>query len=151
MKMAILAILAPCFVIVIFSAIACSVPAGLAGLNNSGPHGLSEILYAFSSAGGNNGSTFGGLNANTIFYNLMLGFGMIIGRYGIIVPVFAIAGAIAGKKVTPVSMGTFRTDNWFFVFLLAGIILIVGGLTFFPPLALGPLVEHLLMNSRVAF
>jgi potassium-transporting ATPase potassium-binding subunit len=151
MKMAILAILAPCFVIVIFSAIACSVPAGLAGLNNSGPHGLSEILYAFSSAGGNNGSAFGGLNANTIFYNLMLGFGMIIGRYGIIVPVLAIAGAMAGKKVTPVSMGTFRTDNWFFVFLLAGIILIVGGLTFFPPLALGPLVEHLLMNSRVAF
>jgi K+-transporting ATPase ATPase A chain len=151
MKMAILAVLAPSIVIKLFSAIACSVPAGLSSLNNAGPHGLSEILYAFSSAAGNNGSAFGGLNANTVFYNLMIGFGMLIGRYGIIVPVMAIAGSMAKKKVTPVSSGTFRTDNWLFVMLLISVILIVGGLTFFPPLALGPIVEHLLMNLGVTF
>jgi K+-transporting ATPase ATPase A chain len=151
MKMAILAVLAPSIVIKLFSAIACSVPAGLSSLNNAGPHGLSEILYAFSSAAGNNGSAFGGLNANTVFYNLMIGFGMLIGRYGIIVPVMAIAGSMAKKKVTPVSSGTFRTDNWLFVMLLISVILIVGGLTFFPPLALGPIVEHFLMNLGVTF
>jgi potassium-transporting ATPase potassium-binding subunit len=151
MKMAILAILAPGIVIKLFSAVACSVPAGLAGLNNAGPHGLSEILYAFSSAAGNNGSAFGGLNSNSVFYNLMIGFGMLIGRFGIIVPVMAIAGSMAAKKVTPVSLGTFKTDNLLFVLLLIGIILIVGGLTFFPPLALGPIAEHLLMNLGVTF
>jgi len=151
MKMTILAVLAPAIVIKLFSAIACSVPAGLAGLNNAGPHGLSEILYAFSSAAGNNGSAFGGLNTNTVFYNLMMGFGMLIGRFGIIVPVMAIAGSMAKKKITPVSSGTFRTDNWLFVMLLIGVILIVGGLTFFPPLALGPIVEHFLMNLGVGF
>src|SRR5664279_2680652 len=145
-KMAILGILASSIVIKLFSAIACLVPAGLAGLNNAGPHGLSEILYAFSSAAGNNGSAFGGLNANTVFYNLMLGFGMIIGRFGVIVPVMAIAGSMAKKKITPESSGTFKTDNWLFVLLLIGVILIVGGLTFFPPLAVGPIVEHFLMN-----
>jgi potassium-transporting ATPase potassium-binding subunit len=150
-KMAILAVLAPSIVIKLFSAIACSTGPGLAGLNNAGPHGLSEILYAFSSAAGNNGSAFGGLTANTVFYNVMLGFGMLIGRFGIIVPVMAIAGSMAKKKITPVSSGTFRTDNWLFVLLLVGIILIVGGLTFFPPLALGPIVEHFLMNSGVTF
>jgi K+-transporting ATPase ATPase A chain len=151
MKMAILAVLAPSIVIKLFSAIACSVPAGLSSLNNAGPHGLSEILYAFSSAAGNNGSAFAGLNANTVFYNLMIGFGMLIGRFGIIVPVMAIAGSMAKKKITPVSLGTFKTDNWLFVLLLIGIILIVGGLTFFPPLALGPIVEHLLLNLGVTF
>ena len=85
------------------------------GLANGGPHGLSEIFYAFSSAAGNNGSAFAGLNANTVFYNLMIGFGMMIGRFGIIVPVMAIAGSMARKKITPVSSGTFRTDNWLFV------------------------------------
>ncbi len=151
MKMAILAVLAPGIVIKLFSAIACTVPAGLAGLNNSGPHGLSEILYAFSSAGGNNGSAFGGLNTNSVFYDLMLGSGMLIGRFGIIVPVMAIAGSMARKRITPVSSGTFRTDNWLFVMLLISVILIVGGLTFFPPLALGPVVEHFLMNQGVTF
>jgi potassium-transporting ATPase potassium-binding subunit len=150
-KMAIFAILAPSVVIKLFSAIACSVKPGLAGLNNAGPHGLSEILYAFSSAAGNNGSAFGGLNANTVFYNLMIGFGMLIGRFGIIVPVMAIAGSMARKKITPVSSGTFRTDNWLFIILLMGVILIVGGLTFFPPLALGPIVEHFLMNLGVTY
>jgi len=151
MKMAIIAILAPSIVIKLFSAIACSVGPGLAGLNNAGPHGLSEILYAFSSAAGNNGSAFGGITANTMFYNLMLGFGMLIGRFGIIAPVLAIAGNMAKKKITPASSGTFRTDNWLFVLLLSGIILIVGGLTFFPPLALGPIVEHFLMNMGVTY
>jgi K+-transporting ATPase ATPase A chain len=151
MKMAILAILAPSIVIKLFTAIACSVPAGLSSLNNAGPHGFSEILYGFSSAAGNNGSAFGGLNSNTVFYNLMIGFGMLIGRFGIIVPVMAIAGSMAKKKITPVSSGTFRTDNWLFVMLLISVILIVGGLTFFPPLALGPIVEHLLMNLGVTF
>jgi K+-transporting ATPase ATPase A chain len=150
-KMAIFAVLAPSVVIKLFSAIACSVKPGLAGLNNAGPHGLSEILYAFSSAAGNNGSAFAGLNANTVFYNVMLGFGMLIGRFGIIVPVMAIAGSMAKKKITPESSGTFKTDNWLFVLLLIGVILIVGGLTFFPPLALGPIVEHLLMNLGVTY
>jgi potassium-transporting ATPase potassium-binding subunit len=151
MKMTILAVLAPSVVIKLFSAVACSVGPGLSGLSNSGPHGLSEILYAFSSAAGNNGSAFGGLNANTVFYNMMIGFGMLIGRFGIIIPVLAIAGSMARKKIAPVSSGTFRTDNWVFVMLLIVIILIVGGLTFFPPLALGPIVEHFLMNSGVTF
>lgn len=150
-KMAIIAVLAPNIVIKLFSAIACSTDAGLGSLTNAGPHGLSEILYAFSSAGGNNGSAFGGLNANTVFYNLMLGSGMLLGRFGIIVPVLAIAGNMARKKITPVSAGTFRTDNWLFVILLMGVILIVGGLTFFPPLAFGPIAEHLLMNLGVTF
>jgi K+-transporting ATPase ATPase A chain len=150
-KMAIFAVLAPSVVIKLFSAIACSVKPGLAGLNNAGPHGLSEILYAFSSAAGNNGSAFAGLTASTVFYDLMLGFGMLIGRFGIIVPVMAIAGSMAKKKITPESSGTFKTDNWLFIILLIGVILIVGGLTFFPPLALGPIVEHLLMNLGVAY
>jgi K+-transporting ATPase ATPase A chain len=150
-KMAILGILASSVVIKLFSAIACTVPAGLAGLNNAGPHGLSEILYTFSSAAGNNGSAFAGLNANTVFYNLMIGFGMLIGRFGVIVPVMAIAGSMAKKKITPVSSGTFRTDNSLFILLLLSVILIVGGLTFFPPLALGPIVEHFLMNLGVAY
>jgi K+-transporting ATPase ATPase A chain len=151
MKMAIIAILAPSFVIKLFSAIACSIPAGLSTLTNTGPHGLSEILYAFSSAAGNNGSAFGGLGTNTVFYNVMLAFGMLIGRFGVIVPVMAIAGNMAKKKITPVSSGTFRTDNLLFVLLLIGIILIVGGLTFFPPLALGPIVEHFLMQLGVGY
>jgi K+-transporting ATPase ATPase A chain len=150
-RMAIFAVLAPSVVIKLFSAIACSSAAGLAGLTNSGPHGLSEILYAFSSAAGNNGSAFAGLNTNTVFYNLMMGAGMLIGRFGIIVPVLAIAGSMAGKKITPVSLGTFKTDNWVFVILLIGIIIIIGGLTFFPPLALGPIAEHLLMKLGVTF
>ena len=150
-KMAIFAVLAPSVVIKLFSAVACSVKPGLAGLNNAGPHGLSEIMYAFSSAAGNNGSAFGGLTVNTVFYDLMLGFGMLIGRFGVIVPVMAIAGSMAKKKITPVSSGTFRTDNWLFVILLISVILIVGGLTFFPPLALGPIVEHFLMNLGVSY
>lgn len=150
-KMAIIAVLAPNFVILLFSAWASVSNVGLSSLNNSGPHGLSEILFAFSSAAGNNGSAFAGLNANTIFYNLTLGIGMLIGRFGVIIPVLAIAGNLSGKKITPPSTGTFRTDNWLFAGLLITVILIVGGLTFFPALSLGPIVEHLLLKSGVTF
>ncbi len=150
-RMSMLAVLAPAFVILVFSALACSIPAGLSGLNNQGPHGLSEILYAFTSSAGNNGSAFAGLNVNTVFYNLTTGIGMLIGRFGIILPVLAIAGSLAGKKVTPVSQGTFRTDNWLFIGLLIAIILIVGGLTFFPALSLGPVVEHFLLQQGILY
>ena len=149
--MAIIAVLAPNLVILMFSAWASVSNPGLAGLNNSGPHGFSEILYAYSSAAGNNGSAFAGLNANTIFYNLTLGVGMIIGRFGVIIPVMAIAGSMAQKKITPVSIGTFHTDNWMFIGLLIAVILIVGGLTHFPALSFGPILEHLLMNHSITF
>jgi len=150
-QMAIIAILLPNLVIQLFSAWASVSNTGLSSLNNAGPHGLSEILYAFSSAAGNNGSAFAGLNANTVFYNLTIGIGMLIGRFGVIIPVMAIAGSMAKKKITPLSAGTFRTDNGLFIGLLIAVILIVGGLTHFPALALGPLVEHLLMNSGITF
>jgi potassium-transporting ATPase potassium-binding subunit len=146
-QMAIIAILAPSIVILLFTALASVNNAGLSSLNNSGAHGFSEILYAYSSAAGNNGSAFAGLNANTLFYNLTLGFGMLIGRFGVIIPVLAIAGNLSNKKITPPSAGTFRTDNWLFIGLLIAVILIVGGLTFFPALSLGPIIEHLLMKG----
>src|ERR1035437_442846 len=149
--MAIIANLATSFVILLFTAWAAVSTLGVSSLNNAGPHGFSEILYTFASGTGNNGSAFAGLNANVVFYNLLIGFAMLIGRFGVIVPVMAIAGNMAKKKVTPVSSGTFRTDNWLFVMLLISVILIVGGLTFFPPLALGPIVEHFLMNLGVTF
>jgi len=150
-KMAILAVLAPAFVILFFTAWASVSHWGLSSLNNAGPHGFSEILYAFTSAAANNGSAFAGLNANTVFYNLTLGAGMLIGRFGVIVPVLAIAGNLVKKNSTPPSSGTFRTDNTMFIGLLIAVIVIVGGLTFFPALSLGPIVEHLLMNSGVTF
>jgi K+-transporting ATPase ATPase A chain len=150
-KMSIVAILIPSFVILVFSAMASVMHAGLSGLNNPGPHGLSEILYAYSSAAGNNGSTFAGLNTNTIFYNLTLGLAMLIGRFGVIIPVMAISGSLAGKKITPSSVGTFRTDTFLFSTLLFSVILIVGGLTFFPALSLGPVVDHLLFKSNIFF
>jgi potassium-transporting ATPase potassium-binding subunit len=150
-KMAMIAVLAPSLVILLFSSWACLSPTGLKGLNASGPHGLSEILYAFTSAAGNNGSAFAGLGTNTAFYNISLAIGMLIGRFGVIIPVMAIAGNMAGKKITPPSLGTFRTDNTVFIILLTGVILIIGGLTFFPALALGPLVEHFLMITGITF
>ncbi len=150
-QMAIIAVLLPNFIIQIFSAWASVSSYGLSSLNNAGPHGLSEILYAFSSAAGNNGSAFAGLNANTVFYNVTLGIGMLIGRFGVIIPVLAIAGNMAKKKVTPESAGTFHTNNWLFIGLLIAVILIVGGLTHFPALSFGPVVEHLLMNSGMSF
>ena len=150
-QMTLIAILAPSLMILVFTAWASTASVGLAGLNNNGPHGFSEILYAFSSAAGNNGSAFAGLNANTVFYNLALGFVMLIGRFGVILPVLAIAGSLGRKNITPVSSGTFRTDNWLFIMLLIGIILIVGGLTFFPALSMGPIIEHLLLTRGITF
>jgi K+-transporting ATPase ATPase A chain len=150
-QMAIIAMLAPNIVILLFSAWASVSNPGLSSLNNAGPHGLSEILYAYASAAGNNGSAFAGLNANTVFYNLTIGFGMLIGRVGIIIPVMAIAGSMAKKKITPLSAGTFHTDNALFIGLLIAVILIIGGLTHFPALSLGPIVEHLLMNNGITF
>jgi len=146
MKMAMLAILVLEASILCFSALAVVTPAGLAGRLNLGPHGLSEILYAFTSATGNNGSAFGGINANTPFYNTTLALAMLIGRFLFIIPVMAIAGSVAEKKTVPESSGTFPTTGWLFVALLVGVILIVVALTFFPAYALGPVVEHLLMH-----
>ncbi len=150
-QMAIIANLSTSFAILVFTAWASVSSYGLSSLNNAGPHGFSEILYAYTSAAGNNGSAFAGLNANTIFYNLTLGLVMLIGRFGVIIPVLAIAGSLARKNITPLSAGTFRTDNWLFIGLLIGVILIVGGLTYFPALSLGPVVEHLLMNGGIIF
>jgi K+-transporting ATPase ATPase A chain len=150
-KMAYLAVLLPSATILLFSALAVVTAAGLASRANQGPHGLSEILYAFASAAGNNGSAFAGLNANTTFYNVLLGVAMWIGRFGVIVPVLAIAGSMVRKQVAPPSPGTFPTDSVLFVVLLIAVILIVGALTFFPALVLGPVVEHLLMNAGVTF
>jgi K+-transporting ATPase ATPase A chain len=150
-KMAMLAILVLPLSILGFSALAAVLPAGLAGPLNAGPHGLSEILYAFTSATGNNGSAFAGISANTMFYNSTLGLAMFIGRFLMIVPMLAIAGSLAAKKIVPPSAGTFPTDGGLFVGLLIGVILIIGGLTFFPALALGPIVEHLAMMAGTLY
>ncbi|MEJ1968233.1 MAG: potassium-transporting ATPase subunit KdpA [Rhizomicrobium sp.] len=150
-KMAMLAILVLPLSILGFTALATVLPAGLAGPENAGPHGFSEILYAFDSATGNNGSAFAGLTANTLFYNTTLGLAMFIGRFLMIVPMLAIAGSLAAKKIVPPSAGTFPTDGGLFVGLLIGVILIVGGLIYFPALALGPIVEHLAMNAGTLF
>ena len=150
-KWAVVAVLAPCVLILTGTALGVSCEAGLTGLNNQGPHGLSEILYAFSSAAGNNGSAFAGLGVNTNFYNYLLAAIMFLGRFAIIIPVLAIAGSMARKKVAPPSAGTFPTTGATFSILLVGVILIVGALTFFPVLSLGPIVEHLLMQSGRTF
>jgi K+-transporting ATPase ATPase A chain len=150
-KMAMLAILVLPLSILGFTALAVVLPAGLAGPLNAGPHGYSEILYAFDSATGNNGSAFAGLTANTWFYNVTLGFAMLIGRFAMIVPMLAVAGSLAAKKIVPPSAGTFPTDGGLFVGLVIGVILIVGGLTYFPALALGPVVEHLAMLAGNLF
>jgi K+-transporting ATPase ATPase A chain len=126
-------------------------PAGLAGPANAGPHGFTEILYAYTSAAANNGSAFGGLTANTLFYNSTLGLAMLVGRFFVKIPVLAIAGSLAAKKTLPASAGTFPTHGGLFIGLLVGVILIVGGLTFFPSLALGPVVEHLAGSAGQTF
>ena len=150
-RMALIAVLAPAVCILIFTALAVSTQSGLSALTNKGPHGLSEIMYAFSSASGNNGSAFAGLNTNTPFYNVLLSLCMLVGRYAVIIPMLAIAGSMAGKKITPVSAGTFHTDNGMFLILLIAVIIIVGGLTFFPALSLGPILEQMLMHTGITF
>jgi len=144
-KLAVLAIAILPLTILGMTAVASAVEPGLAGPLNKGPHGFSEILYAFTSAVGNNGSAFAGLTANTPFYNAMLGVAMWLGRFFVIVPMLAIAGSLAAKKVTPASVGSFPTTGPLWVGLLVGIILILGGLTFLPSLALGPIADHLMM------
>ena len=150
-RWAVIAVLLPCALILLGSAVACVLPNALASLNNNGPHGLSEILYAFASAAGNNGSAFAGLNANTNFYNYVLGVVMLLGRFGVIIPALAIAGSLAPKKIAPVTAGTFPTDGATFACLLTAVILIIGALTFFPALSLGPIAEHLLMQQGRMF
>ena len=150
-QMAMLFALLSSVVILVMTAISVVAPAGLAGLNNAGPHGFSEILYAFSSAFANNGSAFAGLTGGTYYYNTMLGVGMLLGRFGLIVPVLALAGFMAEKKVAPETSGTFPVTGPLFVLLLIGVIVIVGALTFFPALALGPIVEHLMMGAGSLF
>lgn len=142
-KMAILGILIPSVLILVNSGIASITGAGTSSILNKGPHGLTEILYAFSSGAGNNGSAFAGLNTNTNFYNYLMAFTMFCGRFGVIIPVIAISGSLANKNIIPESSGTFKTTSIMFVFLLIAIILIIGALTFFPALSLGPIVEHL--------
>ncbi|HEY1662031.1 MAG TPA: potassium-transporting ATPase subunit KdpA [Verrucomicrobiae bacterium] len=144
-KMVLLAFVILAFLILGFTAWACVSPWGLAGLNNQGPHGFSEILYAYTSGAGNNGSAFAGLNANSPWYDTTLGFDMMLGRFGMIIPLMALAGSLARKKLVPASAGTFPVSGIMFVILLVGTVILVGALTFLPALALGPIVEHFLM------
>ena len=150
-KLAMLSVLILTLCILAFSAAASVLPAGLSSLNNKGPHGFSEILYAFESGAGNNGSAFAGLNANTLFYNTTLGFDMFFGRFFMLIPILGIAGSLAAKKKVPESAGTFPVTGPLFSFLLVSVILIVGALTFFPAFSLGPIVEQLLMKAGTLF
>lgn len=149
--MTMLAVLCLPLTILGFTALAVVLPAGLAAIQDPGPHGFSEVLYAFTSATANNGSAFAGLSANTLFYNLALAIAMMIGRFAVVVPVLAIAGSLAAKTTLPPSAGTFPTTGGLFIGLLTGIILIVGGLTFFPALSLGPITEHLSMLAGTTY
>jgi K+-transporting ATPase ATPase A chain len=151
MRLAMLAVLVLPLAILGFSSAAAMMPAALEAVANAGPRGLTEILYAYSSATGNNGSAFAGLSANTPWYNTTLGIAMLLGRFAYVVPVMAIAGALAAKKKVPVSAGTFPTHGPLFIGLLIGVILILGGLQYFPALALGPIVEHVLMHAGKTF
>jgi len=150
-KMAMLAILVLPLMYLGWTAVAAVVPFGVSQLGNAGPHGFSEMLYLFTSSTGNNGSAFGGITANTLFYNLTGAMAMFVGRFWMIIPAMAIAGSLAAKKSVPASSGTFPTTGGLFVGLVIGVILIVGGLTFFPALALGPIVEHLAMTAGQLF
>jgi K+-transporting ATPase ATPase A chain len=161
-KMAMLPILATSFLILVFTAVSVVVPfakdsywnppgPGVANLNNAGPHGFSEVLYAYSSGSENNGSAFAGLNANTPWYNLTIGLAMQFGRFMFILPLLAVAGSLAAKKRVPSSSGTLPTHGPLFVGLLVATVIVIGALTFFPALALGPLVEHFLMHGGKLF
>jgi K+-transporting ATPase ATPase A chain len=151
MIMAVIALLTPSIALLILAGIAIMMPEALSSLNNAGPHGMSEILYAFASACGNNGSAFAGLNANTIFFNLALSLGMIVGRFATILPALAIAGSLAQKKIIPSSTATLPVDSPLFVIMVVGTVIIVGALTFFPALVLGPIMEQLSLQSGRTF
>jgi K+-transporting ATPase ATPase A chain len=150
-KMAMLAILVLPLMYLGWTAVAVVFPPAAASIANPGPHGFTEVLYAYTSSTGNNGSAFAGLNGNTVFYNLTLASAMFVGRFFMIVPAMAIAGSLAAKKSIPASVGTFPTTGGLFVGLVVGVILIIGGLTFFPALALGPIAEHLAMAAGNLF
>jgi potassium-transporting ATPase potassium-binding subunit len=150
-KMAMLAILVLPLMYLGWTAVAVVFPPAVASMANAGPHGFTEVLYAYTSATGNNGSAFGGLTGNTFFYNLTLASAMFVGRFFMIIPAMALAGSLAGKKSIPPSAGTLPTTGGLFVGLVVGVVLIIGGLTFFPALALGPIVEHLAMNANTLF
>ena len=151
MKYAMLAVLILPLSILVFTAFSAMLPFAVSAIGTNGPHGLSEILYAYTSATGNNGSAFGGLSANSPWYNTTLGIAMLLGRFGYAIPVLAIAGSLVGKTRTTASAGTFPTHTPLFVGLLVGIILIMGGLQYFPALALGPIVEHFAMLAGQTF
>ena len=130
--------------VLVLTGIAVGLPAGTSAVLNKGPHGFAEIFYAFLSQGNNNGSAFAGLSGNSAFYNITGGIDMLLGRFGVIVPVLALAGVLAKKGIVPASLGTFRTDSPMFVGLLVGVIVLIGALTFFPAISIGPIVEQLL-------
>ncbi|MCC2626330.1 MAG: kdpA [Burkholderiales bacterium] len=148
MKMVAIIILVVPFIILCSTALSVIIKPGLDGVSNPGAHGLSEVLYAFTSAANNNGSAFAGLNANTVYYNLLLGLNMLVGRFGVIIPLLAIAGSLANKKSIPVTEGTMSTSGGLFICILIGVIIIIGALTYIPALALGPVVEHLLLYTQ---
>jgi K+-transporting ATPase ATPase A chain len=150
-KMAMLAILILPLMYLGWTAVAMMVPSAVAAMNNPGPHGFTEVLYAYTSMDGNNGSAFAGLSGNTPFYNLSGAMAMAVGRFWMIIPTMIIAGSLARKKLVPASAGTFPTTGGLFVGLVVGVIVIVGGLTFFPALALGPIVEQLSINAGTLF
>src|SRR5579872_4120477 len=150
-KMTMLAILCMPLALLVFTAIAVVVEPGLVGISNAGPHGFTEVLYAYTEGVNNNGSAFAGLSSNTPFYNTTIGSAMLVGRFFVIIPMLAIAGSLAAKKIAPPSAGTFPTDGGLFVGLLVGVIAIVGGLTYFPAVALGPVVEQFAMRAGTLF
>jgi K+-transporting ATPase ATPase A chain len=151
MVMSLVIILTPALLLLILSALAVSTRAGLVGVTNAGPHGLSQIIYAFASASGNNGSAFAGLNADSVFYNLTTGIAMLAGRFSTLIPALAIAGSLAAKKIIPESIATFPTTGLLFVIMLACVVVIVGALTFFPVFTMGPFLEHLLISIGKIF
>ncbi len=139
-------ILIPPALVLAGTAVAIIWPQAKASIFNPGPHGFSEVLYAFSSAGNNNGSAFGGLSANTPFYNIALGLAMFFARYWLAIPILAVAGSLSRKKIVPISQGTLPTHTLLFILFLVMVVLIVGALTFFPALVLGPIVEHFMLH-----
>jgi K+-transporting ATPase ATPase A chain len=146
-----LSILVMTFAILGFSAYAVVKPFGISSISNPGPHGLSQILYIYTSSVGNNGSAFAGLNGNTLWYNVSGAVAMLLGRFFMHIPILAIAGNLSKKKITPESVGTFPVTGWLFTALLVSTILIVSALTFFPALSLGPILEHLLLQAGKVF
>ncbi|MCL5772820.1 MAG: potassium-transporting ATPase subunit KdpA [Firmicutes bacterium] len=150
-KMVMLGVLISPACMLVLAAIGVVTAGGMAGISNPGPHGLTQVLYAFSSGAGNNGSAFAGLSANTLFYNILMGVDMLIGRFAMLIPVLAVAGSLAEKKKVPMSIGTFPTTGFLFVVLLIGVLLIVGALTFFPAISLGPILDHLQMLKGILY